>query len=477
MSIRWQLFKYLALLVVALLVILWLFQVVFMERFYKSIKKGELLDIGHTIEKNFCSDNITSIMGNLALSRDVCIVITDMNGDVSYTTLNNLSQHPILKFSQYDYMYLGSLAEKAGGEIIYWEEENRGPFVNIAPNDILKKKRNGNAILTKIIEGNGYKYIVMISSHMVPVEATVSTIRKQLIYVTIIMLIIAFLLALFIADKVTKPIISINKKSKKLANIDREQVRFEDKQYKEISELSDTLNYVSEELVKTENLKRELIANVSHDLRTPLTLISGYAEMMRDLPGENNPANNQVIIDEATRLTALVNDMLDLSKLQANNAVLNIQEYNFTHSVQNILNRYTTFMENDGYEIIFEYDREVIIDADELKMSQVMYNLINNAINYTGSDKKVAIIQGMTHNNMVHVEIVDHGEGIPEDALPYIWDRYYKVDKTHKRAKVGTGIGLSIVRNILEAHNLNYGVSSKVGEGSTFWFEIPIVKK
>lgn len=134
-------------------------------------------------------------------------------------------------------------------------------------------------------------------------------------------------------------------------------------------------------------------------------------------------------------------------------------------------------MENDGYEIIFEYDREVIIDADELKMSQVMYNLINNAINYTGSDKKVAIIQGMTHNNMVHVEIVDHGEGIPEDALPYIWDRYYKVDKTHKRAKVGTGIGLSIVRNILEAHNLNYGVSSKVGEGSTFWFEIPIVKK
>ena len=128
----------------------------------------------------------------------------------------------------------------------------------------------------------------------------------------------------------------------------------------------------------------------------------------------------------------------------------------------------------DGYQIHFESDQEVSVQADEMKISQVLYNLINNAINYTGPDKSVTVRQTVD-DGWVKIEVIDTGEGIPADKLPYVWERYYKLDKTHKRAAVGTGLGLSIVKNVLELHQARYGVNSTVGQGSVFWFALPIV--
>ena len=242
------------------------------------------------------------------------------------------------------------------------------------------------------------------------------------------------------------------------------------------AELSDVLNATALELNKNENLRRELIANVSHDLRTPLTMIIAYAEVMRDLPGENTPENVQVVIDEAERLTNLVNDMLDISKLQAGVMVKNAEVYNLTQSIQSVFERYNKLKEQDGYTIEFEFDREAQVEADEYKIFQVIYNLINNAINYTEKNKTVWVRQKVI-GEKVRIEVTDSGEGIAPEALPYVWERYYKVDKTHKRAVMGTGLGLSIVKNILELHNADYGVESEVGQGSTFWFELEIQKE
>ncbi|MGN0353172.1 MAG: sensor histidine kinase, partial [Roseburia sp.] len=108
------------------------------------------------------------------------------------------------------------------------------------------------------------------------------------------------------------------------------------------------------------------------------------------------------------------------------------------------------------------------------KIFQVIYNLVNNAINYAGEDKMV-IVRQIVVGKRVRIEVIDHGEGIAEESLPYVWDRYYKVDKTHKRAVMGTGLGLSIVKNILELHDAAYGVKSEIGKGSTFWFELDTV--
>ena len=243
--------------------------------------------------------------------------------------------------------------------------------------------------------------------------------------------------------------------------------------FKETRELAETLNYAASELSKNDRLSKELIANISHDLRTPLTMITGYSEVMRDIPGENTPENVQVIIDEANRLSELVSALLDLSKLQAGAGRLDISRFDLTETIMDAMYRYSKLTERYGYRIEFYSDRNVMIDADRAMLLQVLYNLINNAINYIGEDKLV-IVEQTVKQDAVRISVTDHGEGIAPEQLPYIWDRYYKVDKVHRRATVGTGIGLSIVKGVLESHGAAYGVDSTPGVGSTFWFEISV---
>ena len=282
-------------------------------------------------------------------------------------------------------------------------------------------------------------------------------------------------MAFILSRKTSKPIEKLNESAKLLAQGNYD-IDFSINGYREVEELGSTLNIAEVELSKVENLRRELLANISHDLRTPLTMITGYAEVMRDIPGEQTPENVQVIIDEATRLTTLVNDLLDISKLQSGVQTLNQEVYNFTQEVDEILKRYAKLIEQNQYSIDFEFDKEVKVFADKSKIDQVIYNLINNAVNYTGADKKVLIRQ-IANENTVRLEVTDTGVGIEPEQLKYIWDRYYKLDKNHKRAQIGTGLGLSIVRGVMELHNGKYGVISDVGRGSTFWFELNIFQE
>ena len=335
------------------------------------------------------------------------------------------------------------------------------------------QERIESVIYVNVVSIDGNERILFVNAQLTPVDATVNTLRAELVWITVIMIVLSLGIALLISRKVSRSLIGLNASAKEMAggNFD---VHFDGTDYREVAELSDTLNMTARELGKSERLRRELIANVSHDLRTPLTMIIAYAEVMRDLPGENSPENVQVVIDEAERLTNLVNDMLDISKLQAGVLEKNATVYNLTESIQSVFARYNKLKEQDGYKIDFSYGQMVMVEADEYKIFQVIYNLVNNAINYTGDDKQIWVRQIVREDGYVRIEVTDSGEGIAPEALPYVWDRYYKVDKTHKRAVMGTGLGLSIVKNILELHDARYGVESEVGKGSTFWFELKV---
>ena len=178
-----------------------------------------------------------------------------------------------------------------------------------------------------------------------------------------------------------------------------------------------------------------------------------------------------MVIDEANRLTNLVNDMMDISKLQAGVTTLELKKYDLTESIKSVINRYSKLVLQDGYDIEFDYDHNVFCEADEFKIYQVIYNLVNNAINYSTDNKTIRVVQ-KDFGSIVRIEVIDKGDGIPKDKIKDVFERYYKIDKTHKRAVMGTGLGLSIVKNILELHHANYGVDSEVGKGSTFWFEL-----
>ncbi|MBQ1806864.1 MAG: HAMP domain-containing histidine kinase, partial [Ruminococcus sp.] len=303
-----------------------------------------------------------------------------------------------------------------------------------------------------------------------PLNTTLEVIKNQMLLVSVAFVLLSLVFSFYASRRIAKPIAQTNRAAKELAQKNYE-IEFNASGYREVEELNNTLNYTKTELAATEKLQRELIANISHDLRTPLTMITGYGEVMRDLPGENTPENIQIIIDEATRLSTLVNDLLDLSKLQSGALQAQKQVFNLTDSVRAILERYSKLVEQEGFDIRFESKEEVFINADELRISQVIYNLVNNAVNHAGEDKTVIITQTV-RDKLVRIEVIDHGEGIPADKLPYIWERYYKVDKEHKRGVIGSGLGLSIVKSILDAHKAHYGVRSTQGKGSTFWFEI-----
>ena len=174
-------------------------------------------------------------------------------------------------------------------------------------------------------------------------------------------------------------------------------------------------------------------------------------------------------MDEVDRLNLLVNDILSLSKLQASTNELELVKFDLVKEIKTILSRYEIIKETEHYHFELSSPEKAFVMADQKKIGQVIYNLINNAINYTGEDKVVKI-HVKSQKDAYLVEIIDTGKGIKDEELPYIWDKYYKNDKNHKRNVVSTGIGLSIVKAVLENHHFEYGVKSKVNHGTTFYF-------
>lgn len=254
-------------------------------------------------------------------------------------------------------------------------------------------------------------------------------------------------------------------------------IRFTNADYKEMAQLSDTLNYVRDEVKKSEDFQREILANVTHDLKTPLTMIKAYASMIKEISGDNPEKREkhlQVIIDEADRLTGLVNDVLNVSKLQANMSDVRLKVFNLTELVYGIINKFGYLQETQGYSFMLDVEPNLYTRADAEKISQVIYNLLGNAANYTGEDKTVYIsLNSSMDGKRVRFAVKDTGKGIPKEDLPDIWNRFYRVKENHNRPVKGTGLGLNIVKAILESHSFDFGVESEVEKGSTFWVDFP----
>lgn len=498
MPLHFTLLCYFLLFGFVILIVLWLFQSFFLETFYTSTKKRaaekSMSMIAESLEKN---QNPLATIENVASYNSLCVEVYDTSTsffqkryDCNYASPSvslDVEAHKV-------YMYYYS-AYNNGGNIldINSEDERKDGFFDnykienssdTATNDTASRfnwKRKSSTSAKIMTYGrilsleDGTECFVLVSSVISPINNTIEIIKDQMFVISIVFFILAIAISLYASQKIAKPIYLTTKAAKELAKKNYD-VEFDATGYREVQELNDTLNFAKKELETNERLQRELIANISHDLRTPLTMITGYGEVMRDLPGENTAENIQIIIDEATRLSSLVNDLLDLSKLQSGAMELQKSVFCITDSFENIFARYAKLKEQDGYNIYLDKCSErVYVKADELKISQVIYNLVNNAINYAGDDKTVVVTQQVI-GSKVRINVTDHGDGIPADKLEYIWERYYKVDKEHKRSVIGTGLGLSIVKSILNAHNARCGVSSTLGKGSTFWFELDALR-
>ncbi len=477
MPLRYRVVMYFLLFSLIMLILLWLFQTVFFKGFYRSVKISQVESCAKNIitmmqgtedDEGVNVDKVSAMVEYIYEQNDMMVALYDLNTNFAMSICSSDVPENLEKISGSDVIRYRNMAMQNGGTYLEYQHkalnEDSGSLEKYAAESVTYSE-------VFMDSGNG-RYMITIRSIITPFNSVVDTLRNQLIIISAILIVLSVVLSIIVSNLITRPIIKTNKAAKELAK-QHYDVKFESDGYLEIRELNDTLNFAARELTKVEKLRKDLIANISHDLRTPLTMITGYGEVIRDLPGENTPENIQIIIDEATRLNELVTDLLDISKLQSGAMQLVRTDFSLTKCIEEIFNRYTKLIEQNHYNIVFNYKEDVIINADDVKIKQVIYNLINNAINYVGDDKTVIVTQ-IADKNFVRVEVTDHGVGIDPDKLEYIWDRYYKVDKAHKSAVIGTGLGLSIVKNILELHNARFGVKSKLGAGSTFWFELPV---
>ena len=486
-GIQWKMYAILILFVGLIIGVVWFFQVQMMNGFYQVTRFHELelsatkisAELGHSNRLEAVSSDCAS-----EYYSDIWVYRVDSNGNAALIAEQQGSSEENLPFLKESLSALyqkalendGSYVAMFSSDHFYHDSEwkilrdNEGS-PNLLP-IVLNNSIRSSALYVEIETVGEFQYFIVQIAHLTPIQAMVKTLQNQALCIGFILAILALLMAWLMSRLITKPFLKMNDAAKQLAQ-GRYDVNFDGQGYREINELSDTLNYAAYELAKTDRLQKELISNISHDLRTPLTMIKGYGEVMRDIPGENTSENIQIIIDETARLSDLVNDMLDLSRIQSGVRKPEFQVFSLTDTIRDTLHRYERLTTHDGYHIEFLAEDDVEIVADRSMILQVIYNLINNAINYAGEDKTVIVRQDV-RDGFVRVNVIDTGDGIPQEQLAMIWERYYKVDKVHKRTTVGTGLGLSIVKGILELHRARYGVMSTMGKGSTFWFEMKI---
>lgn len=313
------------------------------------------------------------------------------------------------------------------------------------------------------------KYGIIVSTGMAQIATAAEVLRSILWPVALILLVLDLLFAMLFSRWFTRPVQQLSSGAKEIAagNYD---IQLPVVHHDEIGQLAEDFNHMAAEVKRSAQLEKDILANVSHDLRTPLTLIKGYAETVRDLTGtdaEKRTEQCNIIVDETDRLSALVNSVMELSKVQSGAEKPNLIDFDMGELCFEVAGRYDALCDQNHWHLELQADEAAPVRADPAMMERVLHNLLGNAFHHIGADGQV-MLRVLPQPDGCRVEIEDHGLGIPPEDLPYIFDRYYRARQDS--GKVGTGLGLSITKAILQQHGFAFGVNSAIGQGSTFWF-------
>lgn len=489
-SIKFKTWLYFILFAAVLMAALWVVQVFMLNNFYSSMKTAQTEEVVREIESSYRHNDSVQFVRNVKKvsdSYDMYIFVVSFDGKTTYfssdaedfTLVPGLNSESEISQKQY-----AAQIQKLNEKML--KNNGSAKIVFKTDGDSQEILTFGNVLTSKQKD----PAIAYVFSPLWPVSSTIKILQNQLVIVTIVSLILACLISLYLSLRITRPIRKIEKTAQKLADGEYGVV-FPDGHYTELKHLSDTLTGASIELEKSDLMQKDLVANVSHDLRTPLTMIKSYAEMIRDLSGDNPEKREehlQVIINETDRLNSLVDDLLSASKLQSGKMSLNKSLFNLSELAGEIIDAYKgvegrfdsnkdgVIDENDKqFHIEFDCNRDFMVEADADKIKQVISNFVSNAIKFCGDDGAV-VLSIKRQGRFAKLSVEDHGKGILPEDLEHIWDRYYRSSSNMTRKTEGTGLGLSICKEILTLHKSDFGVDSKPGEGSAFWFQLELKK-
>lgn len=466
-SIRTVSLLYFVIFAVLLLLLVWFLQNFLINNYYEEMRISEIRTSAKMLENkyHFNRKAFNDAAVDVSKNSGVYILVSSSDGTISYNY--GAGVQPVSL--GYDY------------EISEANTNLRNSNLNSVS---ITTKEDDSDLYTLVyasyLNPNSKDEILYLVAPLYPVRSTVQILRSQFHLITIFSLIVAVVLALYLSRRLSGPIDNITKSAVELSK-GNFNVKFNGGMFTETNELARTLNTASYEMQRSDSYQRDLIANVTHDLKTPLTMIKSYAEMINDISGDNPKKRKEhlrVIISEADRLNKLVSDMLAMSRLQSGNIILEKTKFNIVEAAEEVFETYKYLSEQDGYTIKFNKPKATYVYGDLDKIKQVMINFISNAIKYSEDNKNIEInLKKAFSGKTIRFSVLDHGVGIPADELSHVWDRYYRTSANHKQSVDGNGLGLSIVKGILSLHNANYGVTSKEGVGSEFWFEMDVVKK
>lgn len=469
-----------------------LIQSLFFERFYITKKTDEVNDslkkFVSAYSKLEDDTKVASLIEEYEQNNNIKLGILDSSGVLSVVQKTSGNRVDPMKTRELD-LYARRLVQNPD-TLTKIRNSNKIYCVISTKNDQISR-----SIVSIDYEKSKNEYIIALSS-LQPVNEAVSVIKEMYMYFCIGALFFIIALAFVYSNMIAKPLVKINRTATKMANLDfteKCQVTTMD----EIGNVAASLNFLSENLDnaltslrdanaqleqdiekerRLERTRKEFVAAVSHELKTPITLIDGYAVALKDdiFEGADRDYYLDIIIDEANKMGSLVTDMLDLSQLESGSFKLNRQEFNLAELITYTLKKYGTLIEEKSVKLYTNLIDPIIINADWSRMEQVITNFITNAIRHVDNEGTITI-NTLKVQDGIKVEVENTGSSIPEEEKKRLWDKFYKLDKSRNRKLGGTGIGLSIVKNILELHGYSYGVEN-TERGVKFNFTVSALK-
>lgn len=482
-SINTKLFLMFAILIFSLVSLILILNSTMLESFYLYRKQNSIVNLYSNINELYTSgeasiSTLTSQFEKLETNRNIDLVIKNKNGSTLYVTSKDYSSGRML-FNREIPLDNTYIKQKLTSTPYFIEKY----YDNFLSSDFL--------LLIGYLNDGSYLFL---RSPIESIRESISISNSFLLITTIILLFFSSVLAFFVSRKFTKPIYELNAITKKISNLDfgsKYVVNTDD----EIGMLGNSINTLSENLEnkiqelkeanmelekdieetsKITEMRSQFISDVSHELKTPIALIQGYAEGLADnvvTDVESRKYYIDVILDEANKMNELTKGLLDLSNLEYGKNDLQIQEFDIIDLISSIVKKNELILKEKNIELKFDSTSPLIVLGDIFRIEQVISNYLNNAIKNIDGEKLIKIFIEEKENNIVKINVSNTGKNIAQEDIPRIWVRFYKGDNSRNRNVSGSGIGLSLVRAIMNQHGKNYGVNN-TEDGVNFWFEL-----
>ena len=484
-SFKFKLWMYFVLFTAMIFIVLWLLQTVFLQSFYDAMVISNTRKAAEQIIAQSSSSDINDKIDRLAKENSLLIFIISQDNDIYYASdsFNGMRKKDMrddLSESTGQVTELKQKQKRHGGYRLLPETYYEFLTVLLSSESGLVEYRSddiytcGSYIDYYGSYDSDEKAVLYVSASIDAVGSSVNIISMQLVWVTILSVIAGFILSWFIAKRFAAPVDRLSEKARLLG--ENEYTSDFSKGFcSELDELSDTLDKTNVKLLQAKDYQMELLANVSHDLRTPITMIKGYAEMIRDISWEDKEQSSQdlaIVIKEADRLTALVNEIMEYSELKTNDDRDELVPTDISRIAEKTADSFRQLYKHEGIVVETDIQKNIIVNGSSSRLERAFYNLMDNAFRHTGESKKI-VLKLSADDGIAKAEVTDFGNGIPESELELIWDRYYTSRK--RKGKGVSGLGLAIVKQITEMHGGKCSAISQTGKGSTFIIELPAV--